>query len=80
MLRDYYPKFSNNSLYKALFIYIINILIFYLVLLLNTLVELEPAAKNLWFLSNYSIFIKRRNIYRFNIRVATKELLDPVNS
>ena len=80
MLRDYHPKFSNNSLYKALFIHIIDILIFHLVLPLNTLIELKPAAKNLWFLSNYSIFIERRNIYRFNIRVATKELLDLINS
>ena len=70
VFRDYYPKFSNNPLYKAFFIYIIDIFIFYLVLSLNTLIELEPAAKNLGFLGYYSFFIKRRNISRSDIRVA----------
>ena len=71
MLRDYYPKFGNNPLHKAFFIHILDILIFHLVLSLNTIVELEPAAKNLRFLGYCSFFVERRNISRSDIGVAT---------
>ena len=48
ILRDYYPKFSNNPLYKALLIHIIDIFILDLVLSFNTLKELELSSKDLY--------------------------------